>query len=516
MSVIFADFHEAQRLGDGRLLASCLVPTSTDENPRRLEAYARLSNHQAVSADVRYHLFQTSGSVKLPKPEANAWVDIFVALWKCIKEIVAMEQGKPGDWSKAFDAYKELCTLLIRGYTNNGFQAWTVPCLYTTGDFLRIMAMKADRESKGKDSGDVFANGFTDDIMGNSNKNEKLEQAAWVINRMFTICLSDRSELTESRKWAIYSSTNLLFKTYFKLNSISLTKNVIRALGASKDDLPPLEMFPKSHRCTFKYYRGVIDFLQENYTEAEANLSEALALCHKSALHNREQILTYLIPTHVLIKEQLPNPTLLAPHPTLSKMLTPLFAAIRSGSLLAFDRALATAEPGLVHRRIYLTLERTRDICMRNLFRKVLLAAGFEEPKDEEGNPTGAKIRRTRIRIEEFEAAMRVAYKGSEDVIIDRDEVECFLANMIYKVRMPDAVTHIGLPCCLVCDRQPPIRTYIHPQTDTSGSLDVTLSSCMSGNALTHCVQNMMKGYIARERGIVVLSKAGAFPGTGI
>ena len=28
--------------------------------------------------------------------------------------------------------------------------------------------------------------------------------------------------------------------------------------------------------------------------------------------------------------------------------------------------------------------------------------------------------------------------------------------------------------------------------------------------------QNLMKGYIARERGIVVLSKGGAFPGTGV
>ena len=32
---------------------------------------------------------------------------------------------------------------------------------------------------------------------------------------------------------------------------------------------------------------------------------------------------------------------------------------------------------------------------------------------------------------------------------------------------------------------------------------------------LTDRRQNLMKGYIARERGIVVLSKAGAFPGTG-
>ena len=436
MSSFIIAFHEAQRVGDGRTLAFCLAPINTDDDPRRLESFTQLSNYQTVSANIRYHLFQTSGSIKLPKAEANAWVDIFVALWKCVKVIESMEEQLGGTWSKAFDAYKEVCNLLIRGYTNNGFQAWTVPCLYTTGNYLRIMGMKADREGKGKDTnGDVFANGFTDDIMGNTDKNEKLEQAAWVINRQFTICLSDRSELTDSRKWGIYSTTNLLFKTYFKLNSISLTKNVIRALAAAQDDLPPLEMFPKSHRCTFKHYRGVIDFLQENYEDAEANLTEALALCHKSALRNREAILTYLIPTHVLQKDQLPNPKLLDPHPKLAKMLLPLFSAVKTGSLRTFDEALSAAEPELVDRRIYLTLERTRDICMRNLFRKVFMAAGFEEPKD--GDPDGVKLRRTRIKIEEFEAAMRVAYRGSEDVIIERDEVECFLANMIYKVCGP-------------------------------------------------------------------------------
>jgi COP9 signalosome complex subunit 12 len=298
--------------------------------------------------------------------------------------------------------------------------------------------MKTDREGKGKDRNTgAFPTGFTDDIIGNANKNEKLEQAAWVINRMFTICLSDRSELTDSRKWGIYSTTNLLFKTYFQLNSIALTKNVLRALAAAEVDLPPLTMFPKSHRCTFKYYRGVIDFLQENYSEAEANLSEALVLCHKDALKNREQILTYLIPAHVLIKGQLPTAAFLAQQPMISRLFGPIFVAIRSGNLLAFDQALAEAEPDLVHRRIYLTLERTRDLCMRNLFRKVFLAAGWEEQKDADGNTTGPKIRRTRIKIEEFEAAMRVAYRGSDEVMVDRDEVECFLANMIYKVRLP-------------------------------------------------------------------------------
>jgi hypothetical protein len=58
-----------------------------------------------------------------------------------------------------------------------------------------------------------------------------------------------------------------LFKTYFKLNSISLSKNILKAIQAYRGDMPPLESFPKAHQVTFKYYVGVIYFLEENYVE---------------------------------------------------------------------------------------------------------------------------------------------------------------------------------------------------------------------------------------------------------
>ncbi|KAH0845517.1 Protein CSN12 like protein [Fonsecaea pedrosoi] len=448
MGSIFADFHQAQRLGHGPLLASCLAPIDTERDPRRLESFAQISNYQTVSSDVRYHIIQDRNAARLPKAEGTAWVDIFVDLWKCVKELVALRQGTgAGDWSKAFDAYKDLCNHLVRGYTNHGFQAWTIPCLSVAGKYLRMIAMRADSEIKAKEgNGDVFASGFSDDIIGDTNKNEKLEQAAWTINRMFTTCLSDRAEENESRRWGIYSTTNLLFKTYFKLNSVSLTKNVIRALEAAADDIPDLARFPKSHQCTFKYYRGVIEFLQENYIEAEQNLMESFQLCHKDSMKNREQILTYLVPAHIINHHQLPTNALLAPHPTLSKIFTPLFTAIRAGSLAAFDSALSEAEAELVKRRVYLTLERTRGLCLRNLFRKVFLAAGWEETKDATTGEVTGKIRRTRIRIEEFEAAMRVSYKGATDVLVDRDEVECFLANMIYKVRRIASLNRLSAP----------------------------------------------------------------------
>lgn len=83
-------------------------------------------------------------------------------------------------------------------------------------------------------------------------------------------------------------------------------------------------------------------------------------------------------------------------------------------------------EDEFVKRRIYLTLERGRDIALRNLLRRVYIAGGFDEPKEGETVP----VRRTRIPVAEFRAAVSM---GSGH-LIDTDEVECLLANMMYKV----------------------------------------------------------------------------------
>ena len=243
-----------------------------------------------------------------------------------------------------------------------------------------------------------------------------------------------RAPLEESRKWGLYYTTNLLFKTYFKLNSIGLSKNILRALSASRTDMPVLEAFPRSHIVTFKYYVGVIQFLEEDYAQAEENLTSAWHMCHRSATRNIELILTYLIPTLLLTRQQLPSPRLLSPYPRLGSLFAPLTLAIRIGSLSAFDTALAEGEHEFVKRRIYLTLERGRDICLRNLLRKVYLAGDL----DEEGK------RNTRIYIKDFTAAISLDESGgsggSTDVEMDGcageniDEVECLVANMIYKV----------------------------------------------------------------------------------
>ncbi|KAE8412305.1 hypothetical protein BDV36DRAFT_271765 [Aspergillus pseudocaelatus] len=455
MATIFEDFVQGQRLGSGPRLAAALTPVAPAEYPQRLQSFYRFSNAARVSSDLRYSLFQANG-LKLPKQEQNAWIDIFSTYWTAVGEIIKLtDSPSSASWVKVFNSWKDLANILIRGYTNFGLQAWTVPCLYIVGKYLRIFAMRADAELSSQDSV-AFGDNFQDDIAADFEKSAKLEESARIINRMFTLCLSDRAPIEESRKWGIYNTTNLLFKTYFKINSVSLSKNLLRALNASSADLPDMEVFPKSHIVTFKYYVGLIHFLDENYAEAEEHLAYAWNMCHKDAVKNREMILAYLIPCHLVTTHTLPSKKLLAPFPRLEKLFRPLCNCIMKGDLNGFDNAMTAGEEEFVKRRIYLPLERGRDIALRNLFRKVFIAGGFEEPKD--GQPP---IRRTRVPVAEFAAALRIGTHADDRSRVDIDEVECLLSNLIYK--------------------------------------------------------GLMKGYIARERGMVVLSKGGtAFPGTGV
>lgn len=288
--------------------------------------------------------------------------------------------------------------------------------------------------------------------------------------------------------------------------------------------MPPLSSYPKSHQVTFKYYMGVISFLEEDYARAEELLEEAYSMCYCGndgdptiESKNIDLILTYLIPTKMLTKHQLPSPTLLNAHPRLASLFSPICTAVRSGDLRALDTALTNGEAEFVKRRVYLTLERGRDVAIRNLFRKVFLAGGYEPLKE---GQTEA-MRRTRVPIDEFAAALQLAGAEVDDGEggVDRDEVECVIANMIYKV------------CCKPSATSSTRRESRGDQPGGLGGRDRHPQasagfrhSCFSDKALkakrslplTLVAQNLMKGYIARDAGKVVLSKGGAFPGTRV
>jgi hypothetical protein len=125
----------------------------------------------------------------------------------------------------------------------------------------------------------------------------------------------------------------------------------------------------------------------------------------------------------------LPSKELLAPFPRLEKSFRPLSNCIRKGDLVGFDQAMSAGEDEFVKRRIYLPLERGRDIALRNLFRKVFIVGGWDESKD--GQPP---TRRSRVPIAEFAAALRIGTHATGRSRVDMDEVECLLSNLVYKV----------------------------------------------------------------------------------
>lgn len=189
-------------------------------------------------------------------------------------------------WTKVYEAWVELLNVLGRGYqTSSAFEAWTLPALYVVSKHLRLFAIRADEERNSNTSlDDSAAANFQDDFDPESNKRQKLEDCARVLMRVFMICQTDRSEcaprvkahrfspcsrapLIESRKWGIYYITNLLLKTYFKLNSANLSKNILNSLRAGGADMPDFSAFPKSQQVTFRYHQGVLAFLEENYAQ---------------------------------------------------------------------------------------------------------------------------------------------------------------------------------------------------------------------------------------------------------
>lgn len=321
----------------------------------------------------------------------KAWTDTVIEFWR-----TAHYLKDPEDAVDAFLHCAAMVQAIVKGFTH--WAAWVLPVLFTACRDIRVLAMRADKL-----------------CLARQEKAEHLEEAARIINKAFTICITDRAPMESSRKWGTYCIIGILFRTYFRLNKLSLTKNVLRAVEVS--ELPDLQFFPKAHIVTWKYYLGVIAFMNEDYTRAETELTEALSRCTRNATKNTELILSYLIPTHLMTSRKIPSIQLLRQFPTLSALYTPNIVALRSGNIAAYDRALLKNEAEFIRRRTYLTLERARDLCVRSLFRKIWIAGG----------------KTSRIPIVKFQLGMNMGAKEGSLSWVDEEEAECFVANMIYK-----------------------------------------------------------------------------------
>lgn len=83
--------------------------------------------------------------------------------------------------------------MLIRGYNNHGFQAWTIPSLYMVGKYLRLFAIKSDEErSRNSSRSQAGTTIIQDDFDADADKQSQLRDCEQHLKRIFTLCLTDR------------------------------------------------------------------------------------------------------------------------------------------------------------------------------------------------------------------------------------------------------------------------------------------------------------------------------------
>ena len=197
MDGLAKDHHHAAQSFNGHLLAATISPIAPSHYLNRLDAIYNSSNYTSVQRDVSYTLTKYAHRSIGNEDRAilETWTEIYVAYWHAIAALLDAQDPdtKLPDWTDAYESWKNLANTVIRGYTVGSLGNWTLPVLYVAGKHLRTFAIKADESKKSADGGvGVDMGGIQDDIASDFGKNEKLEDAARVINRMFTLCISDR------------------------------------------------------------------------------------------------------------------------------------------------------------------------------------------------------------------------------------------------------------------------------------------------------------------------------------
>ena len=196
-ALLFDDFASAHADENGWMIATTISPEPPKHDPGRLYKFRNIISG-SIRTDLQYKL-QYNPVLRIDKKEAQAWLEVFVTYHKFVGSLLQAEEaqtaGKINDanWSRVYDDWKEVVNILYRGYTGNSFAAWTIPCLYVAGRYLRVFAIKVDEElARKRDSGLAFGNVLEEEAFDASSKNDKLEDAGRQINRVFALCLGDR------------------------------------------------------------------------------------------------------------------------------------------------------------------------------------------------------------------------------------------------------------------------------------------------------------------------------------
>lgn len=302
---------------------------------------------------------------------------------------------------------------------------WICPALINSSNELLLVYQV---RSKGKDK---------------AENDRSLEKVGSVINRLFKICLTDKSvDPATSKKLCIHFFLATLIKIYFKLDHIELAKLMEKALMGTNLAIPAIINCPvqyRKHVVTYLYYSALLSLNEAEYDLAEVKLLTAwdFLLCYnrQNKVHSHsEKILMLVAPLKYLSSRKQLSSSFYQKYPNLKSIYHDgLFRAVREGNLAAFDEHLQRLHIVLLNRHIYLLVLRLKQLCYLLLVRKT---ANFYKTTTEKTPHI--------VPLAYFQRAFGFSQKepalAVQDVSVE--QVECILANLIAQKLIKGYLSH--------------------------------------------------------------------------
>jgi len=299
------------------------------------------------------------------------------------------------------DAHANGTKALVKAFKSAEDGEWMTPVIRKVVDDTREVAQLADEELK--------------------RRGEKPSCLADAGSTLMLVYRAVSQTSNSEKKTPQLHVVNALFKVYFELNALHLCKNLINAVN-----LPtflPFDSFPKSEKVTYNFYVGRLAVFEDAYERAEKHLTYAFSKCHKASKKNIRLILRYLIPVK-LILGILPSKKLLETYGL--NEFRDVVEAMRRGDARLLDSALDAGEAEFIRQGTYLILEKLRMSVYRTLFKRVHAIHGATEP-----------AKSNQVALNKFQIALE--WCGAD---VDADEVECIVANLIFRKFVKGYISH--------------------------------------------------------------------------
>lgn len=154
-----------------------------------------------------------------------------------------------------------------------------------------------------RSSNDVKEIASLADASNNDENFKLLRESLNTLLKAFNLITKEKSPVTSpgSKKLAIFGITNILFKIYFKVNTLQLCGNLIRVIEMKGPGsiMENLHLFNVCDVVMYKYYIGRLKMFEDRYEESRDCLRFAFQYTSKQQKKNRQRILISLIPVEV-------------------------------------------------------------------------------------------------------------------------------------------------------------------------------------------------------------------------